>query len=94
MDDCFVEVPRLGRKITGRELHVSMLVAFQALGYDCPTPDQKEVITSFVKGHDLFVVLPTGSGKSLCFVSLPLVFEQLLKPTDQVVSLIVVVTPL
>jgi ATP-dependent DNA helicase RecQ len=28
---------------------------------------QEEVITSFLKGHDVLAVLPTGAGKSVCF---------------------------
>ena len=43
----------------------------------------------------MFVVLPTGSGKSLCFVALPFVFEKLLRPSDKVTfPIVVVITPL
>ena len=36
------------------------------LGYELRTK-QREVILNFVRGHDVFVSLPTGSGKSLCY---------------------------
>ena len=45
------------------------------LGYDQPTDDQAEALQKLVSGHDVFVSLPTGSGKSLCFACLSLVFK-------------------
>lgn len=30
-------------------------------------PPQEEIIASFLKGHDVLAVLPTGAGKSVCF---------------------------
>ena len=46
-----------------------MKSAAKELGYPDLKPEQLEVVESFVKGLDLFAVLPTGSGKSLarCF---------------------------
>ena len=37
-----------------------------------------EAIRAFVSGNYVFVSLPTGYGKSLCYVLLPLVFDALL----------------
>ena len=47
------------------------------LGYDQPTDDQAEVLQKFVSGRDVFISLPTGSGKSqtLCFTCVSLVFD-------------------
>ena len=42
-------------------------IAAQELGYDSVTLEQRLVIESFVKGQDVFVSYPTGSGKSLCY---------------------------
>ena len=38
---------------------------------------QIEAITSFVEGHDVFVSLPTGFGKSTIYAILPAVFDRL-----------------
>ena len=38
---------------------------------------QHEVISKFVGGQDVFISLPTGYGKSLCYALLPLVFDYL-----------------
>lgn len=41
------------------------------LGFVDVTEDQRYVIKQFFNGSDLFVSLPTGSGKSLCYWLLP-----------------------
>ena len=37
---------------------------------------QMAVIVSYVMGHDVFGILPTGYGKSLCYQCLPLIFDK------------------
>ena len=61
------------------------------LGFKELRAKQEEVIRSFVKGNNVFVSLPTGSGKSLCYWVLPFVFSFLRKRTD---SIVIVVSPL
>ena len=61
--------------------------AAKFLGYTTLKDEQMSVITSFVRGNDVFAVLPTGFGKSFCYTCLPLVFYHLLQPE------VVVVTP-
>ena len=40
-------------------------------------PKQQQVVRHFLLGCDVFVSLPTGSGKSLCYCVLPKVFDYL-----------------
>ena len=50
-----------------------------ALGVERLKEKQEEAIKTFVKGRDCFVILPTGYGKTLCYVLLPYVFDRLRK---------------
>ena len=59
------------------------------LGYSTLLPQQERVVRAFVQGRDVFVSLPTGSGKSLCYCLLPLLFDG-----SQRKSIVVVVSPL
>ena len=49
--------------------------AVQKLGYDRTTLEQGKVIREVLLWRDVLVSLPTGEGKSLCYASLPLVFD-------------------
>lgn len=66
--------------------------AAKQLGYDSLRDLQLEVIKGVVSGQDVFAVLPTGYGKSLCYACLPAVFDSLHQPTKP--SIVCVVTPL
>ena len=71
--------------------------AFKTLGYDRPTLEQERAIREFVSGRDIFVISPTGSGKSLCFVALPLVFDHIRRRVSRNVphlSILLVICPL
>ena len=65
--------------------------AARALGYDELKVEQLEVVSSFYHGNDVFVTLPTGFGKSLCYAILPKVFDTLSSDDN---SIVVVITPL
>lgn len=65
--------------------------AARALGYLELKKEQLEAIKSLVAGKDVFVALPTGFGKSLCFAVLPSVFNTL-NGSDS--SIVIVITPL
>ena len=72
------------REIVGR--------AASSLGYSKLKPEQEQAILAFVSGKDVFVALPTGYGKSLCFGLLPRVFDLLRGVEKQ--SVVIVVSPL
>ena len=66
--------------------------ALKRLGCSKLCPQQEEVVRKFVQGHNVFVSLPTGSGKSLCYCILPEVFDILRQVKDT--SMFLVVSPL
>ena len=49
-----------------------------SLGYGCLKPEQEKAVMAFIRGEDLFVSLPTGYGKSVCYAILPRVFDHCL----------------
>ena len=53
---------------------------------------QQEAILKFVPGTDVLVVLPTGSGKSICFAILPWLLDSL--RGHMLKSIAVVIAPL
>ena len=61
------------------------------MGYSSIRDKQKEAILGFLSGRDVFVSLPTGSGKSLCYSILPKVFDRVRKTSG---SIVIVVSPL
>ncbi|KAL5518026.1 hypothetical protein EMCRGX_G003692 [Ephydatia muelleri] len=67
--------------------------AAKKLGYPEMKLEQLEVAASFIEGRDVFSVLPTGFGKSLCYACLPLAFDHFMKQ-ERGYSLVIVVTPL
>ena len=58
-------MPRIGTLISKADLGMILLSVVQKMGYDRPTDDQKKAVETFVLGKDVFISLPTGSGKSL-----------------------------
>ena len=59
--------------------------AAASLGYPQLKEEQELAILSFVGGNDVFISLPTGYGKSLCYAVLPKVFDLLRVTIDDIV---------
>ena len=66
--------------------------AAEKLGYSTLRSQQELVVKYFVQGNDVFVSLPTGSGKSLCYTILPYVFDILRNEVEP--SIVIIVSPL
>ena len=83
-------------------------LAAAKLGYSQVKPDQLRAVRSFLEGNDVFVCLPTGAGKSLCYAILPSVHDSFRRggygqPSDsdaaepaitKVSSVVLIVSPL
>jgi superfamily II DNA helicase RecQ len=63
-------------------------------GYAPLKDSQRTCITEFMKGKDVFVLLPTGYGKTPCYACLPAAFDIHQQRTKEELSIIVVITPL
>ena len=74
------------------ELEGAISKAALEMGYVSLCQKQKEAIVGFLQGRDVFVSLPTGSGKSLCYAILPKLFDILRKKSSR--SIAIVVSPL
>lgn len=61
------------------------------LGYDGLREHQKRIILELMNKRDVFGILPTGYGKSLCYTSMPLLYDDIYHEEP---SIVVVVTPL
>ena len=72
------------------EVRISKAISYatKALG-----PNQELAVKHFLRSHDIFVSLPTGSGKSLCYCLLPKAFDFLWQRIESTQSIVVVVSP-
>ena len=77
---------------TEAEVREAATVAARQLGYEHMKPEQLEVVLGVLNSRDVFAILPTGFGKSLCFAILPSMYDQLLPLA--LPSIVIVVTPL
>ena len=65
------------------------------LGYSTLKREQETALLYFVEGNDIFVSLPTGFGKSLCYGLLPLIFDlKRFGNLERGQSIVIVISPL
>jgi ATP-dependent DNA helicase RecQ len=50
-----------------RDIHTLPETLRTVFGFESFRPNQEDIITSIVNGRDVFAVMPTGGGKSLCY---------------------------
>ena len=74
-------------------MEAQVTLAASKLGYSSLCEEQMKAISSFAYGNDVFVSLPTGFGKTLCYSVLPVLFD-LLRDHSVPTSIVVVVSPL
>ena len=60
------------------ELDAAVDEVVQCMGLKPVKEKQREALEAFTSGHDMFIALPTGYGKSIIFGVLPLFFDKLL----------------
>ena len=66
--------------------------AARALGGFTLKAEQMKVVTSVLQGRDVFAVLPTGYGKTLCYAVLPSAFDYLQSGGSSVVVVVSLLT--
>ena len=75
------------------EVTAAVSLVASKLGYSHLKPKQLEAVREFVSNKDVFVSLPTGGSKSLCYAVLPAVFD-IFHQCSNSTSMIIVVSPL
>lgn len=82
---------------TPADLQTCLDEAAASIGIRELKPEQREAIMAFAGGRDVFISLPTGYGKSICYGCLPALFTRLKGKAEDGTGqgcVAVVVTPL
>ena len=53
-----VAIPRLALKVMVGEVNAAIKRAVRRLGYNVPTTEQKDAVTAFIIGRDVFISFP------------------------------------
>ena len=66
-------------------------ITIQKLGYSSLKREQLDIIVEFLNSRDVFAILLTGIGKTLCYACIPLVFHGM-DPLCDRPSIVLVIT--
>jgi ATP-dependent DNA helicase RecQ len=72
----------------------AVLKAAEQLSFSPLKLEQKICIEEFIKGRDVFVILPTGFGKTVCYACAPLAYDIYHKKPKEEQSILIVISPL
>ena len=88
-----IEITLLPHENMLRAMEIELAVSQAAEKHEySPLKDaQRTCIEGFLKGRDVFVVLPTGFGKTACYVCLPSTFDFYLNRLGSSTFIVVVV---
>lgn len=75
-------------------LQDSITEAARLMGYDTLKEEQRWCLSGFILGHDIFAVLPTGFGKTVCYTCLPKAFDIYHKRKNQNKAIVIIISPL
>jgi ATP-dependent RNA helicase RhlE len=71
--------------------HQQIMAGVKALGYETPTPIQREAIPPVLQGQDVIAIAQTGTGKTAAFV-LPILERLIKEPRGSIRALIIAPT--
>ena len=90
-------VHKMAARAQPREtVEAAMMASAKRMGFGRVYEEQKDAVLSFIAGRkDVLVLLPTGKGKSLCYLLLPWTFDSLRgERSGDDSAIVVVVSPL
>ena len=67
----------MSTKLTIDDVNAAIASSARDLGYSSLKQEQQLVVVNFLNGNDVFVALPSGYVKSLCYICLPGAFDRL-----------------
>ena len=77
-------------KLSDEEVSLVAEKVVNLLGFKMLKDGQRRIIVEIIKKRDVFAILPTGYGKSLCYTCMSSLYGEIFQEK----SIVVVVTPL